>query len=686
MSHESGAIRPPARSGALLVPIWGYRFVSQFLEFGLPTLLAPGNLPAVTRELPFRVVALTSEDDKPLLLAHPAWRRLQKICAADIELIDDLISATMTLALARAIRSYGAEMVDTCFVSWMSDYLSADGSLAAVLRGFQSGASGVVAGNFQIIAEDAIPSLRRSIDLQSSVISVSNRDLLAWSLDYLHPATMANCINAGLSHNSYTDRLFWRVDEETLIGRFYLMRPIGVRPEITDFEIGSSFDYSFIPEMCRSGRILTLADSDDYLVVEMQKRDHEQQKLIPGPLSKSALANQLSEWTTAQHRENASRTLVFHAGDVPASLSDTIAEADRYVAGVGELLSPRPQPHRGHHYWVGSIAVNRKRTGRPLNREDWQFLLSETPPQSGLAGLPLRLRRRVMGTLPEVTRLHPRWPDYRVVLKILTKAVSENRRLLLVADEPAVFAGWLTNTDVDAATIELDGIVSASPARFQSLFQPLAGKFTDCVVLLPEAKFHHAGNLLDRLAPLLTADGNVSVVAMNERPTLVAPGFAQAFARHSSRLLDLSMRVADAQYVSASRWRWKTYRAFKWFADQESRSRRRLTVLLGLSLCVAPLALMSWLTNGAAKTTRSPAQLCSSIAVQLRRSSRKPKASGARSASLRIGGARTEPVAAAPTHTGGLMRRPLRGPGRQIRFCQRIAEPPGRCRRLWLRR
>ena len=213
MSHESGAIRPPARSGALLVPIWGYRFVSQFLEFGLPTLLAPGNLPAVTRELPFRVVALTSEDDKPLLLAHPAWRRLQKICAADTELIDDLItesnhSATMTLALARAIRSYGAEMVDTCFVSWMSDYLSADGSLAAVLRGFQSGASGVVAGNFQIVAEDAIPSLRRSIDLQSSVISVSNRELLAWSLDYLHPATMANCVNAGLSHNSYTDRLF----------------------------------------------------------------------------------------------------------------------------------------------------------------------------------------------------------------------------------------------------------------------------------------------------------------------------------------------------------------------------------------------------------------------------------------------------------------------------------------------
>jgi hypothetical protein len=25
------------------MPVWGYRFVSQFLEFCLPTLLAPGS-------------------------------------------------------------------------------------------------------------------------------------------------------------------------------------------------------------------------------------------------------------------------------------------------------------------------------------------------------------------------------------------------------------------------------------------------------------------------------------------------------------------------------------------------------------------------------------------------------------------------------------------------------------------
>jgi hypothetical protein len=108
-----------------------------------------------------------------------------------------------------------------------------------------------------------------------------------------------------------------------------------------------------------------LVDSDEYFVAEMQTRDHEHDKLIPGPLGKAELAGQLSAWTTAQHRANAAHTLVFHAADEPANLGDAVAEADRYIAGVGELLAPEPQPHRGHHYWTGSTrSIGPARDGR----------------------------------------------------------------------------------------------------------------------------------------------------------------------------------------------------------------------------------------------------------------------------------------------------------------------------------
>src|SRR5262249_48967140 len=147
----SFAPRPPPKSVTLLVPVWGYRFVCQFLEFCLPTLLAPGNMPAIARRLPCRFVALSSESDEALIRSHPAWQRLEEICSAEIRFIDDLItdgnhSATITLAFARAMRESSDLILDTCFILPMPDYLVGDGSLGAIVDRFQNGASGIVAG------------------------------------------------------------------------------------------------------------------------------------------------------------------------------------------------------------------------------------------------------------------------------------------------------------------------------------------------------------------------------------------------------------------------------------------------------------------------------------------------------------------------------------------------------------
>ena len=43
VSHE---LRSPPKAAKLLLCVWGYSYVRQFLECGLPTLLAPGNVPA----------------------------------------------------------------------------------------------------------------------------------------------------------------------------------------------------------------------------------------------------------------------------------------------------------------------------------------------------------------------------------------------------------------------------------------------------------------------------------------------------------------------------------------------------------------------------------------------------------------------------------------------------------------
>src|SRR5215831_505135 len=152
--------RGPPKAVKVLLPVWGFDFIDQFLNGNLPTLLAPGNLPALAARLPTEFIFLTSEPDSDFLREHIAVRRLENVCSVQFLFIDDLItegnhSTTVTLAYARAVREAGEAMLDTCFFFLVSDYVMADGSLSHVLDRMMAGTSAVQTGNFQVVEEDA---------------------------------------------------------------------------------------------------------------------------------------------------------------------------------------------------------------------------------------------------------------------------------------------------------------------------------------------------------------------------------------------------------------------------------------------------------------------------------------------------------------------------------------------------
>src|SRR5829696_5245942 len=154
----------------LVLPVWGYEYVRQFLECGLPTLLAPGNVPALTAELPCEFIILTSSDDEEFLREHSTFKRLSAVCHTEVRLIDHLItdgnySTTITLAYTEVVRSTGVEMVDTCFFFLVSDYIMADGSLLSALKRMQAGASAVMVGNFQVSRDEAMPWLQDKLSV-----------------------------------------------------------------------------------------------------------------------------------------------------------------------------------------------------------------------------------------------------------------------------------------------------------------------------------------------------------------------------------------------------------------------------------------------------------------------------------------------------------------------------------------
>ena len=187
-----------------MLPVWGYRFVRQFLEVGLPTLLAPGNVPALAATLPTRFIILSSLDDEDFIRHHPTFRRLCSVCQTEIRLIDHLItgsnySTTITLGYTEAVRATGADMLDTCFFFLVSDYIVADGSLASVLTRMMAGTSGALVGNFQVVLEDALPWLQEQLNRSPTSLAIPPRELLHWAFNHLHPTTLANTVNGLLT-------------------------------------------------------------------------------------------------------------------------------------------------------------------------------------------------------------------------------------------------------------------------------------------------------------------------------------------------------------------------------------------------------------------------------------------------------------------------------------------------------
>jgi hypothetical protein len=537
----------------LLLPVWGVGFVRQFLDYSLPTLLAPGNIPALAEALPTRFVFLTRAQDEAAIRAHPACRHLAQLSDVGFSHIDDLIapgnhSTTITLAFARGVRAAGTEMLDTCFFFLVADYIMADGSLAAVLAHMRRGASAVQVGNFQVDEATAAGWLDQRLAGAGTSLALPPREVMRWALGCMHPLTAANIVNFPLCHNSAANRLLWRVDADTLIGRFYLLHMICIRPEVTDFVVGASCDYSFVPEMCPSGNVVTIADSDDYLVVEVQPSGHENQFLRLGPGSLDGLAESLSEWTTARHRANARQTIVFHGGEWPATLPAAIAEADGFVRKLAAKMAPRPQPHRDHPYWRGAIAAFNATVARRGGADE----LAGGGSEAAIIRALTWTRRSFLGRVPEVRRAHPRWGDMRLPVAACRKLLAEPQpRLLIAANRVTPLTEWVQKRAPGAVHPPLRRLLQGRPVAG---LEP--SSFDAGFIELVDDDIAHLSEILDVIAPLLRQGAQIVLVGVNDDWFAEAGYFGRLFAANAASLVHSGLWADEVRVGSASRFRW----------------------------------------------------------------------------------------------------------------------------------
>ena len=262
-----------------------------------------------------------------------------------------------------------------------------------------------------------------------------------------------------------------------------------------------------------------------------------------------------------------------------------------------------PQPHRNHPYWLGAIAafdaaVSRRESG------------ITDPSLPVLTRTTLWLRRKLLGRMPEVTRLHPRWKDLQRPLAACKQLAAEPpAHLLIGASRSTALTEWLRRRIPEAIFFSPRRLARRLPRGVEP------GSCDVAFIELVDREISEMDRVLRRVIPLMRPGGEIIVFAFHDRwfadPRFFGPMFAGGL---GSGLWPVEYHIGTASHL-----RWSineaTIAAAKALIE-------RTTIFLPLHLVAAALLLplmigvnliSSWTPNRSLR-----GRLASSIFIRFR--------------------------------------------------------------------
>lgn len=312
-----------------LVPVWGSDYINRFLNIGLPSLLAEGNLPSFpagsgTFHIFSRATELT------LFEQSPAFQALQKIMATPLHAIDHIDLRNPYLGMTRCHQvglSFGVPG-RSCYFFIPPDAVWSKGSFAH-LRGLcDAGKKAVMIAGVRARAYEMERALARLRNEQR--LDIGARDLVRLALANLHPMSIGHLNDGGRFRA--IQNLYWEVPGEGLLARCFHLHPVLVRPDGPVRDLRGTVDDDLIPMVCSSMSDLhVVKDSDDACMFELSDIDHGGVNNKMDYYSKKNIEDWIRTAANRFHRQYVAETIVQRATDLNPRWDVVRAEADEVV-------------------------------------------------------------------------------------------------------------------------------------------------------------------------------------------------------------------------------------------------------------------------------------------------------------------------------------------------------------------
>ena len=513
----------------LIIPLWGMVYAEKLVSMTLPALLAPGNLPSLATMFDVEVVLVTESKLVDYVRQARSFQRLSAICEVKFASLDDLMpcepgeyGVVLTAALFRGFVDLGAQVTETFLLFLNADFIIADGSYRRLAELMREGKRVIHAPSFRVVLEEVWPQLEARVDAESAVLAIKPREMAKLALTHKHLTVKARTVNQRLYHQWCMDQFYWYVDEDTLVGYQWPVALVAIKPERAITEPVLVWDFGYLPEAAPTLEPYFLADSDDFFMIEPQKRVTGEELMRPGGISVDAVAKFLSDWTTREQRRCGRQLLTIHAGDLPADLDDTVAESRRYMNEITCRLSPEPQSHIGHAKlgrWF--TETTRRLKERSAGGGSLAGPMSDPFDKegSGLSGILRSIHTALFGPLPFLRPAHPLWLDTSAVTAQLVSWHRSGERIL-----------WLCSRDSLFSSILKDRRDPTSLLMKRPTEQAASGDFFDaCLCELSPSELTTLPALHRRIRTLVRNGGKVLVHINNPYLTPVGMGQFAAY-------------------------------------------------------------------------------------------------------------------------------------------------------------
>ncbi len=294
--------------------VWGDWHVGAFIDYTLPSLMAPGNFPALAQRCDLEYLIITRPDEQPRIESSRALQIARQVMNAHVlPALPSAIDAGVNIfTFHHSMWNFAyerAKQTGSYVFNLPPDSVFADGAGNTWAELLEQGKKSIF-WIYPRAVDRVMPALREHVTAEGALV-IAPRDLVSLNLKYLHPISKAFFASSTYFPIIHPEMIIWPVGDDGLLLRGFVGE-------------GRLFDPNQVelsPQQVLTGRLdpdehAFVADSDELYTIALAPPTHNAEWYRqPGRADTSAVGRWWLSFDGSSNDLVASRQVRIHAHD-----------------------------------------------------------------------------------------------------------------------------------------------------------------------------------------------------------------------------------------------------------------------------------------------------------------------------------------------------------------------------------